>query len=183
MVMGVGDNLNITHYKLCSIHVVCSLERTTEASKILRAQIVVTSEGVFHAILNFHSSEYQSHRTKLILHEIVACVMNIIASVRAVSLYPLSTFELRRNIKMTPFGTTSSGTDSIAAAIKKYNSRDFQEMNYCSSEECRILFQHGCDRKVGDKWCWMIQLDTTGVTPRRWLEEEQWDFELRTRNL
>ncbi|KAF7978619.1 hypothetical protein HWV62_45099 [Athelia sp. TMB] len=145
MATGAHNAAMLTRYTQRSVHVVCFLERITDNGNKLRAQIIVTSDCVFNAIMNFHST----------------CVMNVITYDRAVSLYPMATFETRTNHHLVPYGTRTS---SLCVARR-------------SVKSSRELFMHGCDRKVGDRWCWSIKFDMTGVNPREWVESEPWHYE------
>lgn len=53
---GVADQVANTMYRRRSIHLVCQMERVTKGGRKLQVQIIVTSDCVFHAIMNFHSS-------------------------------------------------------------------------------------------------------------------------------
>lgn len=103
--------------------------------------------------------------------------MNIITYDRAVSFYPLATFEVRTNERLSHYGTSASSMNSAKVAMAKYSTRGFDQGSLRNIEDCRILFQYGCDRRVGDRWCWTINFDMEDVTSRKWVEEEQWGFE------
>ncbi|KAF7983523.1 hypothetical protein HWV62_21072 [Athelia sp. TMB] len=154
-------HVNQTHYQQMSIHFVCNLERISHSGEVLRAQMIVTSDSVFHAIMNFHST----------------CIMNIITHNRAVSFYPLATFEFRTNEQMSTPGASARSMASADEAIAKYNERDFRVAGQREVNECRVLFQYGMDRKVGDHWCWTIPFNMDGITPRKWVESSRQNFE------
>ncbi|KAF7985754.1 hypothetical protein HWV62_349 [Athelia sp. TMB] len=147
-------------YNQHSIHIVYNMQRITEGGRTQRVQVIVTSECVFHAIMGFHST----------------CVMNVITYDRAISFYPLATFELRKNQEMALYGVSLSSADSARAAIEKYRGRDFATRRNHSVEESGLLFQHGCERQVGDRWCWTLHLNMTGVSARQWIEDGPWEY-------
>ncbi|KAF7980411.1 hypothetical protein HWV62_38228 [Athelia sp. TMB] len=161
MARRADERAAITRYNQRSICIVFSMERTTEDGKILRAQIIVATECVFNAVMNFHST----------------CVMNVITYDRAVSFYPLATFEARKNNQVIAYGTSQSSLTSARAAILKYDARGFAKPAQRSKKMVRELYQYGCDRKVGDRWCWTIKFDLAGIEPRQWLESDPWDLE------
>ncbi|KAF7971995.1 hypothetical protein HWV62_19271 [Athelia sp. TMB] len=163
MASTAANHARETRYSHRSIHVVCWLERVTANGITQRAQVILTADCVFHAIMNFHST----------------CVMNIITYDRAVSLYPLATFEHRTNRKMLRPNASATTTRHIDNALAKYKHRGFPVSISSDDEENSILFQFGTDRQVGDKWCWTVRLDMEGVAQRRWLEREEWRFQHR----
>lgn len=103
--------------------------------------------------------------------------MNIITYDRAVSFYPLATFEIQTNKQLSHYGTSESSMNSAKVVMPKYNTRGFEQGSLLNNEDVHILFQYGCDRRVGDRWCWTIHFDMEDVTPRQWMEEEPWGFE------
>ncbi|KAF7985753.1 hypothetical protein HWV62_347 [Athelia sp. TMB] len=103
--------------------------------------------------------------------------MNFIAYDRAISLYPLATFELRTNERIIPYGTRPMTLQSADQAIEKYKARDFQVVSMRTMKDTRAIFQHGCDREVGDRWCWTVKFNMTDVDPSRWLEQQEWGLE------
>ena len=78
---------------------------------------------------------------------------------------------------MALHGAPASTIASADQAIAKYTARDFSLGTTRTANECRVLFAHGADRKVGDRWCWTIKFNMEDVTQRMPLEMEQWRFE------
>ncbi|KAF7975359.1 hypothetical protein HWV62_9677 [Athelia sp. TMB] len=157
-----GEPLN-PPYAHGSVHLVAFMQRTTEAGKTQDAQLIVASDSAFHAILDFHST----------------CVMNFIAFDRAIALYPLATFENRINQVMGQYTSAFNRDESVEAALAKYQSDDrgFPMRTTHSAEESRLLFQHGIDRKVGDRWCWTVKFDMVGIEARQPVVQSLWPFE------
>lgn len=76
MAKGAADQVVNTKYQQHSIHLVCQMERVTDGGKTLQVQIIVTTDCVFHAIMNFHSStclynwkSWSSHLLRSVCHE------------------------------------------------------------------------------------------------------------------
>ncbi|KAF7966524.1 hypothetical protein HWV62_38068 [Athelia sp. TMB] len=151
MATTAANHARETRYSHRSIHVVCRLERLTVEGKTQMAQVILTSDCVFHAIMNFHS----------------------------MSLYPLATFEHRTNRNLIRGNATASTAHHIDDALAKYTNRGFPVGTSNNEEENSILFQFGTDRQVGDKWCWTVRLNMEGVAQRRQLEQEEWDFQYK----
>ncbi|KAF7971977.1 hypothetical protein HWV62_19315 [Athelia sp. TMB] len=162
--MGAAREVVKAQYQQRSINILYNMEHITEEGRVLRVQVIVTSD---------------------------LCVMNVITYNRAISFYPLVSFEFRRNQEMALYGASLGNTESARVAIQKYRRRGFEPGGYqgaadsryhCLSNICslsdpsRTLFQHGSDRKVGDRWCWTIRLDTGDVSPQVWVEDGPWEF-------
>ncbi|KAF7977180.1 hypothetical protein HWV62_4625 [Athelia sp. TMB] len=141
--IGAAEQVVKARYKQRSIHIMFHMQRVTQEGATQRAQVIVTSECVFHTVMNFHSTS----------------------------------FEFRKNQKMLIYDTSESDMHSADQAIEKYRGRDFEPLGYHGAEISRLLFQHGCDRKVGDRWCWTLHFDMAGVTPRHWVEDGPWEME------
>ncbi|KAF7969375.1 hypothetical protein HWV62_27462 [Athelia sp. TMB] len=151
MAMGAANEAVNTLYRQGSIHIVCFMEHITDRGQVREAQLIMTAD---------------------------TCVMNIITFDKAVALYPLATFEMRTNHRMVLHGALASTIASADQAIVKYTARDFVLQREHAANECRVLFAHGCDRKVGDRWCWTIKFNMQGVARRKPLEKERWSFKL-----
>lgn len=189
--MGAAKEVVKAHYHQRSIHVLFNMERISEGGRVLRVQVIVTSDCVFHAVMHFHSSKSFTTYTHPPHSQFVACVMNVITYNRAISFYPMASFEFRRNQEMAMYGASLSSAESARAAILKYRERGFEPGGYHSAEDSRYghasyiclisdasrtLYQHGCDRKVGDRWCWTLNLDMSDISPRGWVEDGPWDI-------
>ena len=105
--------------------------------------------------------------------------MNFIAFDRAIALYPLATFEHRINQVMGQYTSAFNRDESVEEAIAKYQSDDrgFPMRTTHSAKGSRLLFQHGIDRKVGDRWCWTIKFDMVGIKTRQPVVQTSWPFE------
>ncbi|KAF7972075.1 hypothetical protein HWV62_19151 [Athelia sp. TMB] len=163
MAVKSDDHIVNPSYPNGSIHSMCFLERTTEAGRVQEAQIIVTSNGVFHAILDFHST----------------CVMNIITFDRAIAMYPLASFENRTNQVMAQHTASPDNNQGVQDAIAKYDGidRNFPHRVTRSAREARLLFQHGIDRKLGDRFCWTIKFPMSGIELREAMETIPWPYE------
>lgn len=124
---------------------------------MLKVQIIATKCNPIQTITQFHST----------------CVMNIITFDAAYSFYPVTTFEERMAIQIPG----SNRLDAVA----KYVQRGWRVYAVFGPEHVNHpkLFLLNEKRWVGDRHCWSIPLDTTGVTPRPALslssERFSWD--------
>ncbi|KAG1891198.1 hypothetical protein F4604DRAFT_398097 [Suillus subluteus] len=111
---------------------------------ILKVQIIAAKCNPIQTITQFHST----------------CVMNIITFDAAYSLYPVATFEERMAIQIP-------GSNRLDV-VKKYVQRGWRVFAVFGPEHVTHpqLFLLNEKRWVGDRHCWSIPLDTTGVTPR-----------------
>ena len=103
--------------------------------------------------------------------------MNVITYDRAVSLYPLATFEIRTNEAMSHYGTSLKSVEGAQEAMVKYAARGFDRGIGRSAEDYRALFQYSCERKVGDRWSWTIYFDMDNITAREWIEHAPWEYD------
>lgn len=124
---------------------------------VLKVQIIATKCNPIQTITQFHST----------------CVMNIITFNAAYSFYPVATFEERMAIQIP-------GSNQLDA-VAKYVQRGWRVYAVFGPEHAARpqLFLLDEKRWVGDRHCWSIPLDTTGVTPRPQLsissEHFSWD--------
>ncbi|KAF7976042.1 hypothetical protein HWV62_7946 [Athelia sp. TMB] len=161
MAVGAAREVVKSRYQQRSIHILTNMERITEAGLTQRVQVMVTADCVFHAIMSYHST----------------CVMNVITYDRAISFYPLASFEFRNNQPLALYGASLSSAASAREAIEKYRTRGFNTLHHHSPSESRLLFHHGSERKVGDRWCWTIRFKMDDVSPRQWVEDGLWELE------
>ncbi|KZV93086.1 hypothetical protein EXIGLDRAFT_749334 [Exidia glandulosa HHB12029] len=123
----------------------------------LQVQIVVSDITPVQAVLGFHAT----------------MVMNFITWDRVVSLYPAGTFEHRRAL------VTYNLAKHFDSAMIKYAARGFRiDSTLFDDKTTRGSFKFGT-RWVGDSHCWVVKLDTAGLTPPavpvQW-EVNSWDL-------
>lgn len=86
--------------------------------------------------------------------------MNFLTWNAAYSLYPCATFEQRRALSLR-----SGADERVAAAFAKYAARGYRIVpTVYPHEEGTSAFSVGATRWPGDPRCWVLRLDTTGVT-------------------
>lgn len=90
--------------------------------------------------------------------------MNIITDDYAVSFYPMATFEGGGNQALN-WNALGMGLDA-RMGVDKYNARGYSKRNWSTRAESRSIFITGQTRRVGDRHCWSIKLNTTGVESR-----------------
>ncbi|KAF7977069.1 hypothetical protein HWV62_4862 [Athelia sp. TMB] len=99
------------------------------------------------------------------LAKLPAATLNLISDDLAVSLYPKATYEIGDNqeLKWNMIDTPVEAMLGVA----KYDNLGVTRSGWHSKSESRALFKTGAERRVGDKNCWTIQLDTTGLDERQ----------------
>ncbi|KAK0231884.1 hypothetical protein EDD85DRAFT_744641, partial [Armillaria nabsnona] len=100
-------------------------------------QVILTRGTPVYCILQFHST----------------CVMNFITDSHAFSLYPVATFIHHKAANSYLMATTTIPHP----AIKKYTKRGFKYI--CSGDEYEELFHPYVNRRVGDKFTWIVDLN------------------------
>ncbi|KIK49276.1 hypothetical protein CY34DRAFT_310412 [Suillus luteus UH-Slu-Lm8-n1] len=110
----------------------------------LKVQIIASKCNPIQTITQFHST----------------CVMNIITFDAAYSFYPVATFEERMAIQIPG----SNRLDVVAKYVKRgWRVYAVFGPDHVARSQRFLLNEK---RWVGDRHCWSIPLDTTGVTPR-----------------
>lgn len=90
--------------------------------------------------------------------------MNVISYNMAVSLYPKATFEERYNqyLIYNSKGPVNAAIDNLEQ--DKHHAWEYR--SYCPTIKATNWFMAGEDRYIGDRACWVVNLNTTGVQPR-----------------
>ncbi|KAG1754581.1 hypothetical protein EDB19DRAFT_1667165 [Suillus lakei] len=158
-----GDMINLNpdmeYSDVAGVYTFMRLVAMDTETAILKVQIIATKCNPIQTITQFHST----------------CVMNIITFDAAYSFYPVATFEERIAVQVPG----SNNSDVIA----KYVERGWRVYAVFRPEDVtrphKSPFLLNETRWVGDRYCWSIPLDTTGVTPRPELslssERFSWD--------
>ncbi|KAG0706494.1 hypothetical protein DFH29DRAFT_1076935 [Suillus ampliporus] len=123
----------------------------------LKVQVMETTCNPIEAIMKFHST----------------CVMNIITFDAAYSFYPVATFEERSALKIP-------GSRHRPDVIEKYVKRGWRVYAVFRPGDimrlCTSPFFPNKTWWVGDRHCWSIPLDTSGVKPRPALSQSSEQF-------
>ncbi|KAI0076914.1 hypothetical protein K474DRAFT_1622018 [Panus rudis PR-1116 ss-1] len=124
----------------------------TEEREWLKVQVIVSANCPVASVLYFHST----------------CVMNLISFEAAYSLYPRATLEERKSL------ICQSRSINREEAIDKYRQRGWELINGIEGFHDAKLFHvslpnsrvPSATRWVGDRHCWTMQLDTSGIMLR-----------------
>lgn len=131
----------------------------------LRVQVIQTTYNPIDTIMKYHST----------------CVMNIITFDAAYSFYPIATFEDRSALKIP-------GSRHRPDVLAKYIKRGWRAYSVLRpgdlAQPYESPFLPNVTRWVGDRHCWTVPLDTSGVTPRTALSpsSEQFSWDPSTQN-
>ncbi|KAN0073809.1 hypothetical protein V8E55_012063 [Tylopilus felleus] len=128
-------------YPTTHIRAVWSFEKTGSNEERLIVQIIEAWSSPLESILGFHST----------------CVMNLISSDAAYSLYPIATFENRSTLVLP-------SPRSSTAAMQKYAKRGWRVYYLPTPRDRAFLLDQA--RWVSDKHTWRVPLDQTGVQER-----------------
>ncbi|PPQ74447.1 hypothetical protein CVT24_000035 [Panaeolus cyanescens] len=126
------------HRPQCKIRAVFTLERRGKT-----IQVIATRSSAFSVILDFHST----------------CVMNVITSDYAVSLYPQATLHHMRSVVLHRQGWDERRS---AGPLLKYENRGYEivytpEESDISSRNSDFFIGR---RYLGDSMCWTLELET-----------------------
>ncbi|KAG2134676.1 hypothetical protein BD769DRAFT_1443076 [Suillus cothurnatus] len=131
----------------------------------LQVQVIETTYNPIDTIMKYHST----------------CVMNIITFDAAYSFYPIATFENRCALKIP-------GSRHRPDVLAKYIKRGWRVYSVFRpgdvAQPYESPFLPNVTRWVGDRHCWTVPLDTSGVTPRTALSpsSEQFSWDPSTQN-
>ncbi|KAF7975584.1 hypothetical protein HWV62_9297 [Athelia sp. TMB] len=114
-------------------------------SRVISMSVAVHS--AVHLILNMHTT----------------CIMNLISSHFAISLYPRSTF-LRR-ITVPLHCNTTTPDILLDVEREKYIGRGFSYHSSLNIADTITMFDAGTIRSIGDALCWKIPLETGSLSP------------------
>ncbi|KAF7976995.1 hypothetical protein HWV62_4918 [Athelia sp. TMB] len=129
-------------YSKRAVHAIFSFGKQCADGRYDTITVTVAAHSAFHVILNMHST----------------CIMNIITSHFAISLYPKATFLSHATIPLN-YGTTTP-PELLETERDKYSDRGFNYYHSLSINDTITLCDSGSVRTVGDSLCWTIQLST-----------------------